>query len=350
MTKKSLRRRLQPIVCLLLLLLIAAAPAAADEPVVRAVLFFSPNCGHCHTVITEVLPPLVEKHGDQLQILAVNVTVQQGYDLFIATIEQFGLDPRGTVPTLIVGETSLVGGRDIPEQFPAIIEQGLSLGGIDWPDIPGLEVVIEQALGETALPQAPSKPASAKEAFMRDTVGSSLAVVVLAGMASVVTLAGVRLAKKSAPSGRQRFGWIVGVLCLMGLAVAGYLAYVEITETDAVCGPVGDCNTVQQSEYARLFGVIPVGFLGIVGYAAMLIAWYAAERGSGRWSEWGAAALLGMALGATLFSIYLTILEPFVIGATCAWCLSSAVIAALILWRSVDPGLLAWSRLRGAEA
>ena len=31
------------------------------------------------------------------------------------------------------------------------------------------------------------------------------------------------------------------------------------------------------------------------------------------------------------FSIYLTFLEPFVIGATCMWCLSSAVIMLLLL-------------------
>jgi uncharacterized membrane protein len=38
-----------------------------------------------------------------------------------------------------------------------------------------------------------------------------------------------------------------------------------------------------------------------------------------------------MALGATGFSIYLTFLEPFVIGASCAWCLTSAVATTLIL-------------------
>jgi uncharacterized membrane protein len=38
----------------------------------------------------------------------------------------------------------------------------------------------------------------------------------------------------------------------------------------------------------------------------------------------------------TLFSIYLTALEPFVIGATCAWCLSSAVIVTLLLMLSAN--------------
>jgi uncharacterized membrane protein len=39
-----------------------------------------------------------------------------------------------------------------------------------------------------------------------------------------------------------------------------------------------------------------------------------------------------MVVAGTLFSIYLTFLEPFVIGATCAWCLASAIIMTLLLW------------------
>jgi uncharacterized membrane protein len=39
----------------------------------------------------------------------------------------------------------------------------------------------------------------------------------------------------------------------------------------------------------------------------------------------------GIALAGVAFSIYLTFLEPFVIGATCLWCINSAVIMTLIL-------------------
>jgi len=44
-----------------------------------------------------------------------------------------------------------------------------------------------------------------------------------------------------------------------------------------------------------------------------------------------------MALVGTALSMYLTVLEPFVIGATCAWCLSSAVIVTLILVAATPP-------------
>jgi uncharacterized membrane protein len=50
-----------------------------------------------------------------------------------------------------------------------------------------------------------------------------------------------------------------------------------------------------------------------------------------------ALALVIMAVGGTVFSIYLTFLEPFVIGATCAWCLTSAILMTVLLWLTVTP-------------
>ena len=47
-------------------------------PVVHAVLFYSPTCPHCQYVITETLPPLMEKYGNQLQIMGVDVTQPKG--------------------------------------------------------------------------------------------------------------------------------------------------------------------------------------------------------------------------------------------------------------------------------
>ncbi len=110
-----------------------------------------------------------------------------------------------------------------------------------------------------------------------------------------------------------------------------YLACVEIGETQAVCGAVGDCNTVQQSEYASLFGLLPVGVLGVFEYSMILAAWLVSRRTTGWVGDAAQAVLLALALAGTGFSIYLTFLEPFVIGATCAWCLMSAMLMLLIL-------------------
>jgi uncharacterized membrane protein len=137
--------------------------------------------------------------------------------------------------------------------------------------------------------------------------------------------------KKPAQSADLSYHWAVPLLAVTCLAVAGYLSFVEITRTEAVCGPLGDCNAVQTSQYARLFGLIPVGLLGLLGYALILVFLLASRFGSQAWRRPAALAVQGLALFGVLFMIYLTFLEPFVIGATCAWCLTSAVIMTLIL-------------------
>jgi uncharacterized membrane protein len=136
--------------------------------------------------------------------------------------------------------------------------------------------------------------------------------------------------------------WAPFALIIVGIGIALYLSYVELTHTQAVCGPVGDCNTVQQSPYATLFGVIPVGVIGIVGYVLIALAWLAQKYGINRLDYFGALAAWAFTLFGVLFFIYLTFLEPFVIGATCAWCLTSAIVMILLLWASTAPAIEAW--------
>ncbi|MEA2008329.1 MAG: vitamin K epoxide reductase family protein [Chloroflexota bacterium] len=186
------------------------------------------------------------------------------------------------------------------------------------------------ASGVIALGLAPQEITMA-EKFQRDLVGNILAVFVLVGMIWSVIMVGLRIffpppARNSCPR------WVIPALSVVGLVVAGYLSYVEITLTEAVCGPVGDCNTVQQSQYARLFGVLPIGVLGMAGYVGILVSWAVQHYGPKNLRTLAHLALLGMTLFGTFFSIYLTFLEPFVIGATCAWCLASAVVITLQLW------------------
>ncbi len=109
-------------VAVLAVALLLPGKAQAQGPVVRAVLFYSPTCPHCHYVMTEVLPPLIEQYGDQLQIAAIDVSEPSGQALYQSTIEKFAItEERLGVPTLVVGTTVLVGSGEIPEQFPGII-------------------------------------------------------------------------------------------------------------------------------------------------------------------------------------------------------------------------------------
>jgi len=131
----------------------------------------------------------------------------------------------------------------------------------------------------------------------------------------------------------------IPVLAILGLGVALYLTYVETQNVAAICGPVGDCNAVQTSPFAKLFGFLPVGLLGALGYVAILVAWALARRSDGTPGRLAALVIFGMALFGVLFSIYLTYLELYIIRAVCMWCLASAVIMSLVLALSVKPAL-----------
>jgi uncharacterized membrane protein len=91
-----------------------------------------------------------------------------------------------------------------------------------------------------------------------------------------------------------------------------------------------------------------------VGYLAIGAAWLVHSRAEGMTRKYAALAAWGLAAVGTLFSVYLTFLEAFVIGATCFWCITSAVLMGLILWATTAPALgsLAWlqrSRHAGAH-
>jgi len=328
-----------------LLLLLSAPAAAAQSTTVHAVLFYSPTCPHCHKVINEDLPPLIEKYGGQLNILAINVGVPEGQALYQAAVEYYQIpQERLGVPCLIVGDTVLVGSLEIPEQFPAIIEAGLASGGIDWPAFPGLKAAIPAESNPQAAAESESDhedslasdetapedrlPLAGKRTmldnFKQDPAGNSISVIVLLGMLASVTGIGYRLFSQKAGAAHSWPGWTIPTLSILGLVVAGYLSFVEITQTEAVCGPVGDCNAVQQSPYAVLFGVLPVGILGLAGYVALIVSWGVQYYGPQSLRRSAALLTFGMAAGGVIFSLYLTFLEPFVIGATCAWCAPGA--------------------------
>ena len=108
---------------------------------------------------------------------------------------------------------------------------------------------------------------------------------------------------------------------LAGIAVAGYLTWSHYADGSLVC-PIGGggCETVQESEYAKLAG-IPVAVLGLSAYVVILalLLW-----------DPPVARLAAAALSLTglLFSVYLLVVQLFVIDAICVWCLANDVVIA----------------------
>lgn len=120
------------------------------------------------------------------------------------------------------------------------------------------------------------------------------------------------------------------VLILAGIGIAGYLSYVKLFGLKPYCADIGNCDAVQNSPYAELFGV-PVAVLGLGAYLALLALWWAKEANWRNLGNWARLAFLFVALVGVLFSAYLSYLEIWVIRAICPWCVASAVVLTLIL-------------------
>jgi thiol-disulfide isomerase/thioredoxin len=265
---------------LLLSLLPLGRTVYADEPVIHALLFYSPSCPHCHTVITEDLPPLLDKYGDQILILGINTYTEMGNELFSAAVRHFDIpQERLGVPMLIVGETVLVGAYEIPQLFPEIITKGLVSGGIDWPDIPGLAQLLKDETIAESNENNPKEDGiegnmdadkeentssadinqdefieervsqkeqssivtsdiggsivttnnmTMAERFMQDRTGNSISTLVLFGMIFSVVFAGV-IVLRSNHVLNQWPNWVISILLVIGLVVAIYMGYVEVT-------------------------------------------------------------------------------------------------------------------------
>jgi uncharacterized membrane protein len=128
----------------------------------------------------------------------------------------------------------------------------------------------------------------------------------------------------------QLKSWRQPVLALMGLSIGIYLTSVAMTHSEIMCGPIGDCMSVQTSPHAKLFG-LPMSLWGIVFYLSILLLWLLQRFHAGHRGKRSSLALLMLSVFGVMFSIYLTNLELFVIHAVCVWCLTSAVLATLIM-------------------
>ena len=345
---------LLPVFCLLALNLTWPARAqTAEPPVVHAVMFWMSGCKHCQQTISMTLPPIREKYGTQLDLQLIQIYSLEHIDALYTLGASYGIEKHMIgVPFLVIGDQPLVGYDQVRLEFDELIETHLAAGGVDLPDrlelqpllaaVPDSDSPTPAALREEPVP-APMdfQPAPSE---MRDN-GFMLAIIVLVGMLLALLYAVARLVLVMfgnihlRPAPTWMTAWAIPVLSVAGLLVAAYLSYIEVTLVRAFCGPVGDCNAVQSSSYARLFGILPVGVLGGLGYLAILLAWWANRQKWGFISSYAPLALFGMAFFGTIFSAYLTYLEPFVIMAVCIWCVTSAILITLIMLASLQEAL-----------
>jgi uncharacterized membrane protein len=122
---------------------------------------------------------------------------------------------------------------------------------------------------------------------------------------------------------------IVAMLALAGIFVATYLLLYKIGMIGHLSCSIGSCETVNTSKWATFLGM-PVAGWGVAFYVVLFILAlistgerYADSRGM-------AQAIVALAASGVLFSAWLTWLELFRIHAICQWCVTSAILVAVI--------------------
>ena len=120
-------------------------------------------------------------------------------------------------------------------------------------------------------------------------------------------------------------------IALLALAAAGillttYLTYVAWFEVHpAFCTEGSDCDIVQSSRWATLFG-LPIAFWGLLTYALMVhLIW------RGRTKRGSLRLLLFVAVCGFAISANLTVISVVEIEATCPYCLASFAIMTTLM-------------------
>jgi uncharacterized membrane protein len=120
---------------------------------------------------------------------------------------------------------------------------------------------------------------------------------------------------------------VLATLDLIGLGIASYLSFEELTPGGEVTCQIGGigiggCQTVAHSEYSRPFFGIPVAVYGVflsITLFCLAIAWW----------RTGVYKLLlahyGLSLIGVLFEGWFQFAQIFLIGAICVWCESYGI-------------------------
>jgi uncharacterized membrane protein len=330
---------------------VRASAVQTTSPVVRAVLFYSNGCPYCNVVLSVTLPPIQDKYQSKLSILLVEVSTLSDIASLYSLGSELGLTKEQvSVPFLLIDHTALIGADDIKAQLPGLVEKYMASGGIGYPDIPLLKEMLTTGTAFTAYnpDQQVSTPPQAATTSTGMVLAWAIMIFMIIGLILIIPIILLAFQGKPLPKLNRWLDYAIPVLAVIGLGASLYLTYVEITHTQALCGPVGDCNTVQSSPYAKLFGVIPIGVVGALGYIAILVAWLWRRFRSDALSKVAGPIMFGGALFGTLFSVYLTYLELFVIHAVCIWCLSSAVIITALMLLSL-PFITQWLAISDEE-
>lgn len=128
----------------------------------------------------------------------------------------------------------------------------------------------------------------------------------------------------------QKIALVILMLTVIGFADSAYLSANTLLSKPVPCPITGGCETVTNSPYSRVAGV-PLAVIGATYYLALIILalWYIDSAKIKLLKVITAISGLGF-----LWTLYLTYLQGYVIGAWCIYCLVSAATTTLILFTS----------------
>lgn len=116
------------------------------------------------------------------------------------------------------------------------------------------------------------------------------------------------------------------VLPLLGFIDSVYLMIGRLFKFSLPCTLLGGCDVVTRSIYSSI-GPIPLALLGVVYYLTLLlIAIHSLESGkTGVFNLYRKITWLGL-----VFSLWLIVVQAFILKAYCTYCLASAGICAIL--------------------
>jgi len=113
-------------------------------------LFVSEDCDDCTFIKEELLPRLSERLADGLKVKSYSIDDVSNYDLMMALEEQFG-DMGNDIPVIFIGKDVLGGREEITENLESLVEEYLSQGGCDFPDLVETEAEKPEAVSDKVI-------------------------------------------------------------------------------------------------------------------------------------------------------------------------------------------------------
>jgi uncharacterized membrane protein len=117
-------------------------------------------------------------------------------------------------------------------------------------------------------------------------------------------------------------------LNVLGIIITGYMMISHYMKKQLVCFLGDACNDVAKSKWSTIF-YVRNEFLGFVFYNFLLIALIALKFYSFNFSWFSLILLIGVLIG-TVYSLFLTAIQFFVLKKYCFYCLTLAMINIFI--------------------